>query len=479
MDLSKRTKIVCTLGPASHTQESIRSLVKAGMNVCRLNFSHGTHEDHAELMKIVRSVAAETGEPLAILQDLQGPKIRVGNLPENGVELKPGESVIFTSSQIEDSSKKISVSYPNLHEDVKVGQKLLLDDGLLSVEVTKIEKQDVYCKILQGGTLKSHKGLNLPEVQTRISAITDKDKDDLQFGVRAGVDWIALSFVRTSDDVRELRRLLDQANSGGEPPRIIAKIEKPQAIENFDEILLEADGIMVARGDLGIEMPAERVPILQKDMIAKCLKARKPVIVATQMLDSMVRNPRPTRAETSDVANAVIDHADATMLSNETAAGEFPSEAVSAMAATIREAEKSGYDDLPIKLDLVDVDSKTNIGNLLGRAHADLRAIVVASVSGSSVGLAAAYRPEVPIIALVPNESLTRQLNLFWGVRPICVANAKSEKQLIEFGLEAANKEGLIKEGDSILVLGGEPLGETGHVEFAELRRYRAEKIAA
>ena len=470
MDLSKRTRIVCTLGPSAHTAETLEALVAAGMNVCRLNFSHGTHEDHAKLIKLVRETEQKTGEPLTILQDLQGPKIRVGEMPESGIELKKGETIIFTSGKPA-LPKKVSVSYPSLHQDVRVGQKLLLDDGLLSVEVTKIEGEDVVCTITQGGMLKSHKGLNLPETETKVSAISDKDKDDLRFGVGAGVDWIALSFVRSAEDIRELRRLIKQAGGEGRSPRVLAKIEKPQAIEHFDEILTEVDGIMVARGDLGIEMPAEQVPVLQKDMIAKCLQVKKPVIVATQMLDSMIRNPRPTRAEVSDIANAVIDHADATMLSGETASGSFPIEAVAVMAATIREAEKSKYDDVSVRLDLTDPERETNVGTLLVKGMDEAKAVVVVSLTGASVSLVASYRPEKPIIAIVPDERLCHQLNLTWGVRPLVASGASSEKKLMTEGLAAAVKTGLLSEGDPIVLFVGEPLGDTGHVELAEIRR--------
>lgn len=456
--LNKRTKIVCTIGPASDSIETLTALVEAGMNVCRLNFSHGTHENHAELIRRIRRVSELTGEPLTILQDLQGPKIRVGDLPDEGVELVAGKTIVFTSDK-GDIPKRIPVTYPNLHEDVKTGQRLLLDDGLLEVMVKSVKGKDVTCEIMTGGKLKSHKGLNLPETQTSIPSITDKDKKDLAFGIEQGVDWVALSFVRSAADIRELRSLL-----GAAPIKVIAKMEKPDAITNTDEIIAEVDGIMVARGDLGIEVPAERVPVLQKDLIKKCLAARKPVIVATQMLDSMIRNPRATRAEVSDIANAVIDHADATMLSGETASGEHPIEAVKTMAATIIETEASAYDDLKINA------SENNLASILSRASS-AKAILVASENGEAAKLVARYRRELPIFAVVADERLAGQLNLSWGVRPLMIGKANGMATLIEQGIEEIKRQKIVSAGDEIVIVAGDPVGESGHVQLAELKK--------
>lgn len=464
--IAKHTKIVCTIGPASDTVDSLVALVEAGMNVCRLNFSHGTHEQHAELIKRIRTVSEKTGEPLCILQDLQGPKIRVGELPEEGIELVAGKSVMFTSGPGE-LPKKIPVTYPNLHQDVKTGQHLLLDDGLLEVVVKSVKGEDVNCEIVTGGILKSHKGLNLPETDTKISAITEKDKLDIAFGVSQGVDWIALSFVRKPDDVRELRKLI------GDPAiKVMAKIEKPEAVANMDAIIAEVDGIMVARGDLGIELPAERVPVIQKELVAKCRSAGKPVIVATQMLDSMIRNPRATRAEISDIANAVIDHADATMLSGETASGSHPLEAVKTMAATIGETEKSKYDDVtPEMRKTADPEiAMTNIASILGRASG-AKAIVVASPTGASVPYVSRERPEQPIYAITTSDRVARQINLSWGVRGFVVAHTESVPGLIETGLELLMKAGRLANGDEIVLVAGEPLGNSGSVNLVELRK--------
>ncbi|QQR61133.1 pyruvate kinase [Candidatus Uhrbacteria bacterium] len=464
--VNKHTKIVCTIGPASDTVDSLVKLVEAGMNVCRLNFSHGTHEQHAELIKRIREASEKTGEPLCILQDLQGPKIRVGELPEAGVELVAGKPIIFTSGDGE-IPKKIPVTYPNLHEDVKKGQRLLLDDGLLEVVVKSVKGEDVNCEVITGGTLKSHKGLNLPETDTQISAITTKDEEDIAFGVLQGVDWIALSFVRKPEDVQELRKLI------GDPGiKVIAKIEKPEAVANMDAIIAEVDGIMVARGDLGIEMPAEKVPVIQKELIAKCRLAGKPVIVATQMLDSMIKNPRATRAEISDIANAVIDHADATMLSGETASGAHPLEAVKTMTATIMETEKSKYDDITPEMRRTEESevAMTNIASILGRAS-NAKAIVVASLTGDSARLVSRERPDQPIYVMTTSDRVVRQLNVSWGVRGYVVAKADSVPKLIEESLEILKTNKLAASGDEVVIVAGEPLGESGSVNLVELRK--------
>jgi pyruvate kinase len=475
-DMTKRTKIVCTIGPSSEEIESLAALAEAGMNVCRLNFSHGTHESHAELIRRIHRVREMTGEPLSILQDLQGPKIRVGELPKEGIELVAGKTVVFTSGE-GDLPKTIPVTYPNLHEDVKQGQRLLLDDGLLEVTVKSVKGQEVTCEIVTGGKLTSHKGLNLPETETSISAITEKDKDDLAFGVAHDVDWIALSFVRSADDIGELRRLIETEEQKLPKPReipigIIAKIEKPQAVERMDEIIAEVDGIMVARGDLGIELPAEKVPIIQKDLIKKCLEAGKPVIVATQMLDSMIRNPRATRAEVSDIANAVIDHADATMLSGETASGANPVEAVKTMAATIAETEKSSYDDLPIQTRLKESSDvvMTNVASILAKMTYT-KGIVVASMDGAAARLVSRYRPEVPIYLVTPSEQVVHRLNLTWGVRPIHLADAKTMTELIEQGIAELKRRTWIADGDEIVIVAGEALSDSGMAQLVELKR--------
>ncbi|MFO0764534.1 MAG: pyruvate kinase [Patescibacteria group bacterium] len=472
----KRTKIVCTIGPACNSVETLTKLANEGMNVCRLNFSHGSHEDHAENIRRIREVSKATGKPLAILQDLQGPKIRVGKIGD-GIEIVAGNEVVFTSeATTEDVTKLIPVTYPNLHEDVKPGQRLLLDDGLLEVQVLKIEGIHVHCKVLVGGLLKSSKGLNLPETETKISAIPDKDRADVDFGVQQGVDFIALSFVRKADDIRELRELIEAAEKKHGITRdvtikIIAKVEKPEAVRDMDEIVEATDGIMVARGDLGIEMPAEKVPLIQKRLIEKCLEAGKPVIVATQMLDSMIRNPRATRAEISDIANAVVDHTDATMLSGETASGTYPVESVQTMAATIREIEESTMDDMPATLEVAGnaQAAMTNIASVLARTT-NAKAIVVATKSGASARLVSRYRPQLPIYAMTPSERVLRQLNLSWGVQAFHVAHENGYRGLVDKSVEKLVAEKLVVKGDMVIVVAGDPSMDSGSINMIELR---------
>lgn len=464
MNLTKRTKIVCTIGPASHDEEKLIALVNAGMNVCRLNFSHGTHEDHALLIKTIRQVREKTGEPLTILQDLQGPKIRVAELPAEGVMLEAGKEVIFTTG--ESTLPKIGVTYPNLHQDVHPGERLLLDDGLLSVKVLRVDGQDVVCEVIDGGKLTSHKGLNLPETKTSISAMSDKDRDDVKFGVEQKVDWIALSFVRSADDIHELRKVINDPSI-----KVIAKVEKPEAVEHMDEIVEAVDGIMVARGDLGIEMPAEKVPLIQKELIKKCLAVAKPVIVATQMLDSMIKNPRATRAEISDIANAVIDHTDATMLSGETASGAHPLEAVTTMAATIREVETSPLDDLAPNTEPVisQEDAISNVASVLAQDH-KAKAILVATMTGNAARLVSRHRPELPIFAATPDERVMYQLNLSWGVHPFLLPTCGTIDELIKKSMDHLVEKGWIQKGDEVIVVAGEPMGQSGLINLVELK---------
>lgn len=472
----KRTKIVCTIGPACNTVEILTKLAEQGMDVCRMNFSHGTHEEHAENIRRIREVSLLTGKPLAILQDLQGPKIRVGKIGD-GVEIVAGSEVIFTSeATTDDVTKLIPVTYPNLHEDVKPGQRLLLDDGLLEVQVTKIEGIHVFCQVIVGGLLKSSKGLNLPETETKISAIPEKDRKDVEFGVQQGVDFVALSFVRKPEDIQELRELIEAAEQkhhlkSDVSIKIIAKIEKPEAVKNMQAIIDAADGIMVARGDLGIEMPAEKVPLIQKNLIDGCLEAGKPVIVATQMLDSMIRNPRATRAEVSDIANAVVSHTDATMLSGETASGIYPVESVQAMAATIREIETSSMDDMPATIEAADnaQEAMTNMASVLARTT-NARAIVVATRSGASARFVSRYRPQLPIFAVTPSARVIRQLCLSWGIESLSVSHDGDYRELVDKSIEAIVEKKLVSKGDMVIVVAGDPSMDSGSINMIELR---------
>ncbi|MEK7073287.1 MAG: pyruvate kinase [Patescibacteria group bacterium] len=465
----KRTKIVCTIGPASKKPAMLEKMIKAGMNMARLNFSHGTHADHARLMKRVLQAAKKAGTTVAILQDLQGPKIRVGDLSKEGVKLVNGSEVIFTTASVQGRPStrlgelRIPVGYKKLHQDVKPGDRLLLDDGLLEVMVQKVSGRDIVCHVVTGGMLTSHKGMNFPTATLSIPALTPKDKADVAFGVRAGVDYVALSFVRSAKDVMQLRALIAKEEKKARikrdaPIMIISKIEKPQALDNFDEILDASDAIMVARGDLGVETPAADVPVHQKRMIEKCLTAGKPVIVATQMLDSMIRNPRPTRAEVSDIANAVIDHTDAVMLSGETATGAFPLQAVKIMAETAEETEKSRYDD--VRIDIVGVEP-TEAREAISKSAAVMArmtpacAILSVSVSGRMGRRLSRFRPEIPIVVGAFSPRVARQLALSWGVTPILLTPTKDATRAKKQLLKEAMKRKLCKKGNDLLFVMG------------------------
>jgi len=414
MTTQKRTKIVCTLGPATETKDMIRALVDAGMNVARLNFSHGTYENHALLISRVREVEQETGQPIAILQDLQGPKIRVGELPDVGVELKKGETVVFDTALAVYDGTVIPVGYKDLHTHVQEGERLLLDDGNMEVCITRVTGTAIGAVVKMGGILLSHKGINIPDSHVALSAMTEKDKEDARFGVAHNVDYIALSFVTSEKDIQELRSLIvvyeqESGKTPQTPIGIIAKIERPGAVEHIEEILNEADGIMIARGDLGVETPASQVPLVQKRLIGLARASTKPVIVATQMLDSMTHHSRPTRAEVSDVANAVIDHTDAVMLSNESATGEYPLEAVAIMAETIRETEASVYDDVPVS-DSSPIRAAASEHGAVG--------IVMSDATNESVRLVSQQRIELPLYVCSGDIRALRQWGLLWGVVP-------------------------------------------------------------
>lgn len=467
--MMKRTKIVATIGPACEDQQILEDMVHAGMNVCRLNFSHGTYENHEMLINNIRTVAKKTGQPIAIMQDLQGPKIRVGNMPEEGIALVEGSTVTFDTAIDAYAGDAIPVGYKELHDMVGPDERMLLNDGKMEVKVTAVEGTRIAVTVVVGGNLTAHKGINIPDSRISVSAMTDKDKEDARFGIAHGVDLIALSFVTKPEDVTQLRALIEAEQQEGEAPiGIITKIERREAVERIDEILAVADGVMVARGDLGVETPAEHVPVLQKDIIGKALAHAKPVIVATQMLDSMIDNPRPTRAEVSDVANAVIDHADATMLSNETATGKHPIDAVDIMTRTIADTEASHYDDLPLVEPAAGETDKDVIFAELSRLLAEETgacAILLASQDGVVARQVSRYRPELPIVVAVPHARLAHQLNLSWGVHAF-VSSANSVDALIADGGAFLKKNHICDEGDTIIVLEADPLGasqaETG-----------------
>lgn len=475
----KRTKVVCTIGPACEDEKTLQAMANAGMNVARLNFSHGTYDNHAMLIEHLQAVEKKTGMPIAILQDLQGPKIRVGQLPEAGLKLTKGSAVTFDTSKKTYDGSAIPVDYDALHTFVKEKDRILLTDGKIETRVTGVSGTVISATVVAGGTIFSHKGINVPDSDiTAVRAMTDKDKADAKFGVEHAVDFIALSFVKDANDILDLRYLLKEYEkkmglSSGAPIHIIAKIERHEAVKNIEDILDAADGIMIARGDLGIEVPAATVPLIQKRLIDMALLAGKPVIVATQMLDSMQDNPRPTRAEVSDVSNAVIDHTDAVMLSNETATGAYPVEAVRVMAEIIEKTEASQYDDLhetrtPFLKEPVE-ETITEMSRVLAeRVHA--KAILAASFSGDTGRMISRHRPELLILVATSEARVLRQMNLSWGVLPFILPTCKSIEELIERSLAHLKKNNMLKKGDEVVVVAGEPVGQAGTVNLLEVR---------
>jgi len=477
--MKKRTKIICTLGPATSTVTMISKLLKAGMNVARLNFSHGTHEDHEKLISNIRQAEQKTGIPVAILQDLQGPKIRIGKLPKEGVMLREKKEIVFDTSKKEYAGDIIPIVYKDLEKFIKKGDRMLFDDGRLEAKAIKISKSKIHAEVVVGGMLSSNKGLNLPDSKlSGVKALTPKDIKDAEFGVQQGVDFIALSFVQDENDIIDLRYLLKKYQKKYTPKdeypiRIIAKIERNDAVHNMKDIIDAADGIMVARGDLGVEIRPEEVPFVQKRLIDLALDYAKPVIVATQMLDSMQNNPRPTRAEVSDVANAVIDHTDAVMLSNETATGKFPVETVEIMSKIIVESEKSHYDDLMLRDYHKEKEQIDNIMSGLSRTLAEYigaKVILAASITGDTGRLISRYRPELPIMLATREPKVLRQLNLSWGVDPFLIPDCASIEELVERSVAHIKKKRVAKKGDRLVVVAGEPVGQSGNVNLLEVR---------
>lgn len=459
----KHTKIVCTIGPASNSADVIRALVEAGMNVVRLNFSHGTHEEHASWIRTVREVSAELNRPIAILQDLSGPKLRIGEIEESNVVLKESSQLILTNRDVPGDEKEISISYPSLPNTVKIGDQILLADGELELRVMGTTAEDIICKVIVGGKILSHKGLNLPRPSHSIPSVTPKDLDDLEFGLKHDVDWVALSFVQRVEDVLKIKRAIAEK---GEDVPVIAKIEKREAVERIDEILDVADGVMIARGDLGIEMPIEEVPLIQKSIIKKANALGKPVITATQMLDSMINNPRPTRAEVTDVANAIFDGTDAVMLSGETAIGKYPIQATKVMASVADKTEDQI--DYVGNLEKCKITSERNLPDAICHAacHIALNisadAIVCCTRSGQTARMTAKYRPHAEIIAVTENEATLRRLALIWGILPIMIGQAKNTDELIAEAKHAIIANRLISKGSSIVIVAGVPVGLPG-----------------
>lgn len=463
----RRTKIVCTIGPASAEDGVLRQMIRSGMDVARLNFSHGDHAAHATYIALVRRVAKEEGANVAILQDLQGPRLRTGPLAAGEVILEPGMPFRITSHPVPGNADEIFVEGVDLAREVSPGNSILIEDGLLELAVVETTEHAVVCRVVTGGPLRPRKGINVPGVTLSVPAITDKDREDLAFGVEQGVDLIAMSFVRSAADVRELRRILRAA--GGEQP-IIAKIEKHEAVAAFDEILAESDGIMVARGDLGVETSAEDVPIVQKMVIAKCNAVGKPVITATQMLNSMIENPRPTRAEASDVANAILDGTDAVMLSGETSIGQYPVVTVRTMGRIAEKAEESlSLHEATERRRGAGPDEVADvIGNATVRVAREIeaKAILTMTDSGFTARMVARHRPTEPIIAITPREDTRRHLALTWGVRAMLSPQYRSVDELFKYADEAATACGCAEDGDTIVITAGLPIGFGGRTNL-------------
>ncbi len=467
------TKIVCTIGPASRSEAVLERLMLAGMNVARLNFSHGALEEHAEVIARIRSLAARLGLPIAILQDLQGPKIRTGALRDHQpVRLVDGASFTVTTQPLDGDAQRVSTTYQHLPQDVKPGDHLLLADGLLELEVVDTHATEVHCRIVHGGLLGEHKGINLPGVAVSAAALTEKDIADARFGLTQGVDFVALSFVRQASDIQALRALLSASKTSSRLPSIIAKLEKPEALAHLDAILDAADGVMVARGDLGIELSPEKVPLVQKRIIARANEFGLPVITATQMLESMVTQPRPTRAEASDVANAILDGTDAIMLSEETANGQYPVEAVEMMARIARETEPAcrerPADSRHRKPTLSHAVSKA--AHMLAK-EAAVRAIVVFTRSGRSGQLISKERPHMPIIAYTPSEETYRQLALWWGITPRMIPFMESTEALTAEVSRRLTQEGLAQTGEKVVIMGGMPIAAQARTNFIKLHQ--------
>ncbi|MBO9607506.1 MAG: pyruvate kinase [Paenibacillaceae bacterium] len=467
----RKTKIVCTIGPSSESPEMLKKLITAGLNVARLNFSHGDFEEHGNRIRNIRTACRELNKTVAILLDTKGPEIRTGKLAVEPIELVQDETITLTTEEILGDASRISVSYRGLPNDVHVGSTILIDDGLIGLSVTAVRGSEIDCRIVNGGQIKSRKGVNVPGVKISLPGITEKDAADIVFGVEQGVDFIAASFVRKASDVLEIRELLEKHNASH--IQIISKIENQEGVDNLDEILEVSDGLMVARGDLGVEIPAEEVPLVQKRMIKKCNYAGKPVITATQMLDSMQRNPRPTRAEASDVANAIFDGTDAIMLSGETAAGKYPLDSVQTMSRIAERAE-SALEHREI-YNKQTREQQTTVTEAISQAVAnsalelEAKAIITATESGFTARMVSKYRPKAPIVAVTPNADVVRRLCLIWGVIPIQSEEAKTTDEMFDRAVDCGVKEGLVKLGDVVIITAGVPVGRSGSTNLIKV----------
>ena len=468
----RKTKIICTLGPASESEEVIRELMLAGMNVARLNFSHGTHEEQRGKLERVKRVREELGLPVALLLDTKGPEIRTGEFEKGKVELKKGQTFVLTTEDVLGNEGKVSITYKNLVKDVQEGDSILIDDGLIGLKVVKVTEKEIICSVENGGTVSNKKGINVPGVELKMPFISKKDKDDILFAVKEGFDYIAASFTRTADDILEIRRILEENNCNF--IKIIAKVENDQGIKNVDEILRVADGVMIARGDMGVEIPLEEVPSIQKKLIRKAFETGKTIITATQMLDSMMKNPRPTRAETSDVANAIYQGTSAIMLSGETASGQYPVEALKTMVKiALRTEADIDYDE---RFKRRSIEDRTDITNAVSHATCttavDLHAsaIITVTKSGRTVGMVAKHHPGCMIIGCCMDDYVCRQLNLYWGVQPLLLPKEDDADALFNSAVAAAEEAGLVSRGDLTVLTAGVPLGVTGTTNLIKVQ---------
>jgi len=466
----RKAKIVCTIGPASESVETLKKLIEAGMNVARLNFSHGSHEEHAARIENIREASRQTGKAVAILLDTKGPEIRTGSLEVDAVELIEGNRIVLTTDDVAGNAERVSITYQELPADVAAGDTILIDDGLIGLTVEEVRPTEIVCLIKNGGTLKSKKGVNVPGVSINLPGITEKDAQDIEFGIKQGVDFIAASFVRKAADILEIRQILEQHGASID---IIAKIENQEGVDNVDEILVVSDGIMVARGDLGVEIPAEEVPLVQKQLIKKCNELAKPVITATQMLDSMQRNPRPTRAEASDVANAIFDGTDAIMLSGETAAGKYPVESVETMdRIALRAEQELNYREILHKQMIMKHVTITDaISQAVASAALDLNAaaIITATESGHTARMVSKFRPKAPIVAVTPHAGVIRRLALVNGVYPVLGEIAHTTDEMLDRSVQESLQSGYVRHGDLVVITAGVPVREVGTTNLMKI----------
>jgi pyruvate kinase len=465
VNLGKKTKIVCTIGPATEKEETLSELVEAGMNVMRLNFSHGSFEEHQARVESIRSIMKKSGKPVAILQDLCGPKIRIGTFKEKMVLLHEGQEFILTTDEVEGDEHKVHVNYDALPREVKPGTKIMLQDGTKTLEVKEVKGNDIITKVLVGGHLSNHKGVNVPGAHLSVSSLTDKDREDVKFGIKNNLDFIAMSFVRKAADIVELRKILDEANSNAQ---IIAKIETPEALADIDAIIEVTDAVMIARGDLAIEIPAEEVPIVQKLIIHKCNSVGKPVITATQMLESMIKSPVPTRAEVSDIANAIIDGTDAIMLSEETTLGDFPVEAVKIMTRIALRVENEVY----TRDTIAEYDASHGVTDVVSQSavraahNVGAKLIVALTRSGKTARMIARYRPAEPIMALSDASGNANKLTLSFGCYPFVAQTFKTVDEILKIARSITVENGLANIGDKIVIVAGMPFGSSNETNF-------------